>query len=136
MARRMSSFSVWLLLMAAVAFFPMFLHAQDNSGQSMSDTKSGHMSGSHETATGCLQKGDEPNGYTLTADDGKIWELQSTKVKLADHVGHKVTVMGTAAKASAAMEKKKESSETKETEGKEHGDLKVSSLKMVSESCK
>ena len=81
-------------------------------------------------------KGEEPNGYTLTADDGKIWELQSTKVKLADHVGHKVTVMGTVAKASDAMEKKKESSETKETEGKEHGDLKVSSVKMVSESCK
>ena len=133
MARRMSSFSVLMLLMAAVAFFPALLHAQDAQG--MSDTKSGHMS-SKETATGCLQKGDEPNGYTLTADDGKVWELQSTKVKLADHVGHKVTVMGTAAKASDAMEKKKESSETKETEGKEHGDLKVTSLKMVSESCK
>jgi hypothetical protein len=133
MARRMSSVSGWLVLMAAVAFFPMLLQAQDNS---MSNDKGGHMSTSKETATGCLQKGEEPNGYTLTADDGKIWELQSTKVKLADHVGHKVTVMGTVAKASDAMEKKKESSETKETEGKEHGDLKVSSVKMVSESCK
>src|SRR4051794_1061620 len=122
-------------LLAAVAFFPMLLQAQTDS-QGMSDTKSGHMSASKETATGCLQKGDEPNGYTLTADDGKVWELQSTKVKLADHVGHKVTVMGTAAKASDAMEKKKESSETKETEGKDHGDLKVTSMKMVSESCK
>jgi len=133
MARRMSSVSGWLVLMAAVAFFPRLLQAQDNS---MSNDKGGHMSTSKETATGCLQKGEEPNGYTLTADDGKIWELQSTKVKLADHVGHKVTVMGTVAKASDAMEKKKESSETKETEGKEHGDLKVSSVKMVSESCK
>jgi hypothetical protein len=133
MARRMSSVSGWLVLMAAVAFFPMLLQAQDNS---MSNDKGGHMSTSKETATGCLQKGEEPNGYTLTADDGKIWELQSTKVKLADHVGHKLTVMGTVAKASDAMEKKKESSETKETEGKEHGDLKVSSVKMVSESCK
>jgi hypothetical protein len=136
MARRISSVSGWLVLMAAVAFFPLLMQAQDNSGQSMSDANGGHMAASKGTATGCLQKGDEPNGYTLTADDGKIWELQSTKVKLADHVGHKVTVMGTAAKASDAMEKKKESSETKETEGKEHGDLKVSSLKMVSESCK
>src|SRR3954453_7783883 len=77
-------------LLAAVAFFPMLLQAQTDS-QGMSDTKSSHMSASKETATGCLQKGDEPNGYTLTADDGKVWELQGTKVKLADHVGHKVT---------------------------------------------
>ena len=133
MARRMSSFSVWMLLVAAVAFFPMLLQAQDAQG--MSDHKSGHMS-SKETVTGCLQKGDEPNGYTLTSDDGKVWELQSTKVKLADHVGHKVTVSGMSTMGSAAMEKKMEGSENKEAEGKEHGDLKVTSMKMVSDSCK
>ena len=123
-----------MLLLIAVTMFPLLLLAQDSS--SMGEKKSDHMSGAKATATGCLQKGDEPNGYTLTADDGKVWELQSTKVKLADHVGHKVTVMGTSTKGSDAMEKKKESSETKEAEGKEYGDLKVSSMKMVSESCK
>jgi hypothetical protein len=136
MTRKVSSCSAFLFLMAAVAFFPVLLQAQYNSAQGTSEPKNDQMAASKETATGCLQKGDEANGYTLTTDDGKIWELQSTKVKLADHVGHKVTVMGAAAKGSDAMEKKKESSETKETEGKEHGDLKVSSLKMVSESCK
>jgi len=134
MAKRLSSGGALLVLMAAVTIFPMLLAAQDNSA--MGEKKSDHMSGGKATATGCLQKGDEPSGYTLTADDGKVWELQSTKVKLADHVGHKVTVMGTATKGSDAMEKKKESSETKEAEGKEYGDLKVSSMKMVSDSCK
>jgi hypothetical protein len=136
MAKRLSSGGAWLVLMAAVAIFPMLVQAQDNSSQGMGEKKSEHMSASKATATGCLQKGEEPNGYTLTADDGKVWELQSTKVKLADHVGHKVTVMGTSSMASDEMEKKKASSESKETEGKEHGDLKVTSMKMVSDSCK
>ena len=57
MARRMSSVSGWLVLMAAVAFFPMLLQAQDNS---MSNDKGGHMSTSKETATGCLQRGRSP----------------------------------------------------------------------------
>jgi hypothetical protein len=28
-----------------------------------------------QNATGCLQKGEEPNGFVLAFDDGKTWEL-------------------------------------------------------------
>jgi hypothetical protein len=90
---------------------------------------------SEATATGCLQKGDEPNGFTLTGEDGKVWELRTSKVSLSEHVGHKVTITGSPVKADSSTEKKVASSETKEASGKEHGDLKVSNLKMVSESC-
>lgn len=89
-----------------------------------------------QSVTGCLQKGDEAGGFTIAGDDGKVWELHGTKVKLAGHVGHTVTVTGSGAKESKATEDKKEASEKKEASGKEYGDLKVQSLKMVSETCK
>jgi hypothetical protein len=79
---------------------------------------------------------DEPEGFTITGEDGKVWELHRKKVQLADHVGHTVTVTGSAAKRSKAEEEKIEANEKKEAAGKEHGDLKISSLKMVSDSCK
>jgi hypothetical protein len=91
---------------------------------------------SAQSITGCLQKGDEAGGFTIAGDDGKVWELHSKKVKLSDHVGHTVTVTGSAAKESKSTEEKMESSEKKEASGKEYSDLKVQSLKMVSESCK
>jgi preprotein translocase subunit YajC len=91
---------------------------------------------SMQSVTGCLQKGDEPGGFTIAGDDGKVWELQSKKVKLSDHVGHTVTVTGSVAKGSQSTEDKMESSEKKEAAGKEYSDLKVYSLKMVSDSCK
>jgi hypothetical protein len=45
-------------------------------------------------------------------------------------------VTGSAASKSKAQEEKIEADEKKEAGGKEHGDLRVSSLKMVSDSCK
>jgi len=45
-------------------------------------------------------------------------------------------VTGPAARKSKAQEERIEANEKKEAGGKEHGDLRVSSLKMVSDSCK
>jgi len=89
-----------------------------------------------QSVTGCLQKGDEAGGVTITGADGKVWELHSKKVKLSEHVGHTVTVTGAEVKQSKATEEKIEPSEKKEASGKEYGDLRVDSLKMVSDSCK
>jgi hypothetical protein len=47
-----------------------------------------------------------------------------------------VAVSGTAANRSKEEEEKIEANEKKEYGEKKHGDLRVSSLKMVSESCK
>src|SRR5262249_28460195 len=127
MARKLSAFfGTLVFLFCSVAV----MNAQD----SMKKDDHKAMSSS-ATATGCLQKGDEPNGFMLTGENGKAWELRSSKVNLSEHVGHKVTVTGSSAKASAEMEKKVGDSETKESGGKDHGDMKVTGLKMVSESC-
>jgi len=88
-----------------------------------------------QNVTGCLQKGSEPGGFNIVGEDGKIWELHSKKVALADHVGHTVSVTGSPEKMSDAQEQKIESSENNEAAGKEHGDLRVAALKMVSETC-
>jgi hypothetical protein len=61
---------------------------------------------SEGTATGCLQKGDEPNGFTLTGEDGKVWELRSSEVSLSEHVGHKVTITGSPLRLIAAPRRK------------------------------
>jgi len=86
------------------------------------------------TVTGCLQKGDEPGEVSITGEDGRTWDLHSTAVKLDGHIGHKVSVTGTATRESKAEEKKE--GQVENAAGKqEYGDLRVSSLKMVSTTC-
>ena len=87
------------------------------------------------TVTGCLQKGDEANEFSITGEDGKSYDLTSSSVELSKHVGHKVTVTGTFKAESYAKEKgEKKANEKKEAP--EAGDIRVTSLKMVSDSCK
>ena len=93
--------------------------------------------------TGCLQKGDEENEFVITNKAGKKYEITSKAVALAEHVGHKVTVKGTAvAEEKGEKEAKEEKSEKGEKaeaeEAKEHegGHLQVTSLKMLSPKCK
>ena len=90
--------------------------------------------------TGCLSKGDSADEFLLTASDGSTWETHSnTAVNLSDHVGHTVTLKGVVANAKA--HNMKEDAKTAATDAgvkktdNEHGHLKVTSLKMVSESC-
>jgi hypothetical protein len=88
------------------------------------------------SVTGCLQKGgDAPGEFSITGNDGKVYGLRSSSVNLADHVGHTVTVTGNL-KAEGKDEDEDEARESKEGGKKETGDIQVSKLKMVSESCK
>jgi hypothetical protein len=82
------------------------------------------------TVTGCLQKGDEAGEYSITSEDGKRYGLRSKTVGLGKHVGHKVTVTGT------QVREENEEKEKKESGGGEYADLRVTSLKMISEGCK
>jgi hypothetical protein len=66
------------------------------------------------TVTECLQKGTAKNEFILTTKDGKKYEVASTALALAGHVGHTVTIKGNSMKS---------------------GDLKATSLTMVSTTC-
>ncbi|HWY59606.1 MAG TPA: hypothetical protein VNZ03_34400 [Terriglobales bacterium] len=92
------------------------------------------------TITGCLSNGDSAKEFLLTGTDGSTWEIRSSAVNLAHHVGH--TVEATGVVSNSAMHNMKE--DTKDMakdsgmkkDNTEHGHLKVTDLKMVSESCK
>jgi hypothetical protein len=90
--------------------------------------------------TGCLSKGDSAKEFLLTGTDGSTWEIRTSGVPLAEHVGHSVTVTGVVSNAKMhnmkedTQEAAKDSGMTKSN--KEHGHLKVTDLKMISDSCK
>jgi hypothetical protein len=88
--------------------------------------------GGNTTVTGCLQKGDEAGEFSITGEDGKVYGLRSSSVKLAEHLGHKVTVSG---KLTPEGTEKGEAKESKEGGKKEAGDIQVSNVKMVSATC-
>jgi hypothetical protein len=91
--------------------------------------------GGKTTVTGCLQKGDESDEFSITGEDGKTYGLRSSAVDLSKHLGHKVTVTG-ALKAESAEKEKGESEEHEKKEAAEVGDIRVTNLKMVSDTCK
>jgi hypothetical protein len=91
------------------------------------------------TITGCLSKGDSADEFMLAGNDGSTWEVRSSRVALAAHVGH--TVSATGVVSNAAMHNMKE--DTKDLakdsgvkkDDSEHGHLKITDIKMVSDSC-
>src|SRR5436309_4312863 len=91
--------------------------------------------GGKTTVTGCLQKGDEAGEYSITGEDGKTYGLRSKAVKLSEHLGHKVTVSGTLTTEGAYEKEEKKNEEHEKKEAAEVGDIRVTSLKMVSEKC-
>lgn len=91
------------------------------------------------TVTGCLRKGNVVDRFSLTGQDGKSYALRSSSVKLADHVGHKVTIKGELRHDQKRDDYDFEGSEVNEEYGKgkisDPLDVAVSSLKMVAASC-
>ena len=89
--------------------------------------------------TGCLSKGDSANEFLLTGNDGSTWEVRSSKVALAEHVGHTVTATGAVSNATAhnmkedAKDAAQDSGMKKSNE--EHGHMTITQVKMVSDSC-
>lgn len=121
-----------LLLCLLLACTSVWVMASDNdsSGKGKSDTRS---------ITGCLSQGDNAKEFKLTADDGSTWEVRSSNVSLADHVGHKVTVTGVVSNATAHNIKEDTKDMAHDTgmkkNNEEHGHLKATDVQMVSESC-
>jgi Protein of unknown function (DUF5818) len=92
------------------------------------------------TLTGCLTKAEGSHEYKLTTENGGTWELHSKTVRLSPHRGHTVTVTGMVRHADMHEAKEKAKDEMKEhgmdKDATEHGHLKVTSVSMVSDSCK
>jgi hypothetical protein len=121
-----------LLLAAMVAVGLAALPA--SAAKSEKKVKAG---GSH-SMTGCLEKGDEPNTFKLTSVEGKgakTVELvgMAAGVDLTPHVGHKVTITGSALNAKDAAKAEGNAGLKKEEKGEHH--MKVEAVKMVAPSC-
>ena len=83
--------------------------------------------------TGCLQSGKDADEYLLIAQDAK-WHLKSDNVRLAEHVGHKVKVDGVVShQPYHAM--KEDLKAAVEKAPPETGNMTVTNLEMISDSC-
>jgi len=78
--------------------------------------------------TGCLSKGDSAKEFLLTGNDGSTWEVRSSRVPLAvsNATMHNMKEDANEAAKDSGMKKT----------DNEHGHLKVTAVKMVSDSCK
>ena len=89
--------------------------------------------------TGCLSKGDSAREFLLTGNDGSTWEVRSSRVALGKHVGHVITATGVVSHAKMHNMKEDVKEAAKDSGMKksdaEHGHMKVTSVKMVSDSC-
>ena len=112
--------------LACLVFFSALLSAQDNMG----------MGGGKQamSVTGCLKQGSDTGGYYIMGSDNKMYELMGKG--LSAHLNHTVTVSGMQVTLPPAQEEKKEAAEKTEAGASTVVDMKVSNLKMVSETCK
>jgi hypothetical protein len=118
----------------SLIMLPLAMLGQSGSDMGQMGQNGSSMNSGHDmSATGCLQKGQENGGYYLTDENGKTWELMGSG--LSAHVGHKVMVTGHEMEGSKSHESKVESAEKAEYGSNQHADLKVTNVKMVSESC-
>jgi hypothetical protein len=109
--------------LATVAFAVLCLFAFAQGAQAQEAAKEHSM-------TGCLKSGSEPNTYLVTDVQGKgpkTIGIVSSTADLTPHVGHKITVTGTAVPAMDAEQ-------DKNVPKAEHY-MKVTAVKMISKTC-
>jgi Ca2+/Na+ antiporter len=127
-----------VLLFVICTFHAASLAAQSSPNQADSpgaqEKQARKLATQTKTITGCLQKGYESDEFSITGEDGKVWGLRSSAVKLDGHLGQKVTVNGLITHESKAGETKKGKTE-RAPGNEESGNLRVASLKMVSKTC-
>ncbi len=104
-------------------------------GAGLAQTQSGKELPKAVSVTGCLVKGDEPNEVWLAEKDGTIYGLESSKIELNAHLGHKVIVTGYVppeGKEEPGDETHKQNKASK----RETADFRVLTLKMISTTCR
>ena len=89
--------------------------------------------------TGCLAKGDSAKEFVLTGNDGSTWEVRSSSVDLAEHVGHTVSATGVVKNTTAHNMKEDAKDAAADAHMKkgntEHGHMTITDVQMVSRSC-
>ncbi len=121
-----------VLCVAVLGFTSIWTFAQDDTSNSSK--------GQVRNVTGCLTKSGGGDEYLLTGSDGSTWEIhENSSVDLASHVNQTVRLRGTVSNEKAHNMKedaKDMASDTGATKHKgEHGHLKATDIKKVSESC-
>jgi hypothetical protein len=100
----------------------------------LAQTKSDKEPPKASSATGCLVRGDEPREVWLAQKDGRIYGLESSKIELNAHLGHKVIVTGYVlpeGQEGSGDETHKQNKASK----RETADFRVLTLKMISTTC-
>jgi hypothetical protein len=96
------------------------------------------------TITGCLTKAKGGDEYLLAGKNGSTWEVHSdnsdSRLSLSDHLGHTVTATGVVSHSKLHNLKEDAKDTATDTgvknDNREHGHLTITSIKMLSESCK
>jgi len=127
-----SGLSGWILCAALAGGAACWSLAQDSGSPSTSKSQT-------RTITGCLSKGDSASELELTGNDGSMWEVRSTSLSLADHVGHIISATGVVSNVTAhnlKEEAKNAAADARMTKDhSEHGHMTVTKVEMVSDSC-
>jgi hypothetical protein len=100
----------------------------------LAQTQSGKEPPKAVSVTGCLVRGDEPKEAWLAQKDGRIYGLESSKIDLNAHLGHRVILRGYVlpeGKEEAGGEAQKRN----KTDKRETADFHVLTLKMISTTC-
>ena len=121
-----------LLCLAMASCTSLFVFGQDDTSNASK--------GQVRNMTGCLTKQGGGDEYLLTANDGSTWEIhENSSVDLASHVNQTVKIRGVVSNEKAHNMKedaKDMASDTGATKHKaEHGHLKATDVKKVSDSC-
>ena len=126
--------SKWTCLMLCVVLVGL------TSAWALAQDTSNNSKGAVRNITGCLTKHGGGDEYLLTGTDGSTWEIhENSSVDLAAHVNQTVEVRG--AVSNEKMHNMKEdakdmASDSGATKHKaEHGHLKPTDIKKVSDSC-
>jgi hypothetical protein len=129
----MTKLSRLLLCVVLAGLTTAWAIAQDSDA----DAKS---KGEVRSITGCLTKGPSANEFLLTSSDGSTWEVHSNNaIDLASHLGHTIKAKGVVSHSKMHNMKEDVKDVAKDSGMKnnntEHGHLKVTDVRRVSDSC-
>lgn len=134
--RRSSEFLMCLVITASLGFGPA-VSAQSTASQGAQSGAPGRMATNplQIALTGCLKRSSTTGGYSISDQNGTIWELKSSSVNLAQHVNHSVTVTGKAVSAGEQPGPNNQQNGDTHSESKPQYILRVLTLQMLSPSC-